>query len=339
MGYYGKVKPVTLAYYRKPLDVNQKVYGTPGAGLDSAGLDAGRVAAGQKGEKRVGDELERLAAQYPNTYVFHSVKLYGSQADIDHVVVQGKQVLLVDAKNWSRNAEYEINTVYNAEEDFYPRNINTPAKPYKEYFVSKNGADFPGGKLHLPFYMEKWDSNLKKNLAYPKMEPVKSVLVIANDAKATWGSGFDRSFWFSNLPQLEYVFRDVFSEDPVRPLSMEVLRFFADRVQASVPAEVAETAAEETYFAYQVNRQPASGSNKLMFWAAILGAVGCLFHWWAFVILASLAALITGAVSVFVLNPKREPSYRKRTGVTKLFAPVVIFFLLFAITSVFKGVG
>lgn len=344
MAYSGKVKPVTLEYYRKPLDETQRVFGKPGAGLDSAGLDADRVAAGQKGEKRVAEELERLAARYPNTYVFHSVKLFGSKADIDHVVVQGTKVLLVDSKNWARGHQYEVTTVYNGEEgyektdEYVSRIKDSHRNPYKEYIVKKDGQDFPGGKIHLPLYVKDWERNLEKVLSYPKMD-VESVLVLANEAEAVWGNGFDRSFWFSNLHQLEYVFRDVFKSEGVRPLDRRVLRYFADRVQASVTVQEAESARSEKYFAYQVDRQPGSGSNALMFWAAVIGFVGSFFHWWMFIILVSVVALATGAYSVFIANKKREPSYRKRTGVAKFFSIFVIFFLYFAINSIFKGVG
>lgn len=344
MAYSGAVKPVTLEYYRKPLDEKQRVFGKPGAGLDGSGLNADRVAAGQKGEKRVAEELERLAARYPNTYVFHSVKLFGSKADIDHVVVQGDKVLLVDSKNWARGHKYEVTTLYNGDEGYGREEERVSnfkgshRNPFKEYIVTKDGANFAGGKIHLPSYVVDWKKNLKSVLGHPEMK-VESVLVLANEADAVWSPGFDRSFWFSNLHQLEYVFRDVFKTESVQPLSKSVLRYFADRVQASVTVQEVESARSEKYFAYQVDRQPGSGSNALMFWAAVIGLVGTFFHWWTFIIAISVIALATGAYSVFVANKKREPSYRKRTGVAKFFSIFVIFFLYFAINSIFKGVG
>lgn len=342
MGYYGKVKPVTLEYYRTPLNFDKKFYGKPGAGLDGSGLDAGRVQIGQKGEQKIGEELERIATLYPNMYVFHSVKLYGSTADIDHVVVQGKKVLLVDTKNWAKGHKYEITTVYNEQDEytdhdeFVTKIKDSHRKPYKEYFVKRDGNNFTGGTIHLPFYMKKWDKNLEGNLKYLKMEPVESVLVMANDEEAVWDDSFDRSFWFSNMRQLEYVFQNVFGEEDVPPIDKRVLRFFVDRVQASVTPEIVKKAPEEKYFAYQVDPQPMSSATTAMVYAIIVGLVGSIFHWWTFIVAMCVFALVSGAVAIFVLNPKREPSYRKGTKMTKFLSIFVIFFLYFAITSAMR---
>lgn len=340
MGYYGKVKPATLEYYRKPLNFDKKFYGTPGAGLDSSGLNADRVQAGQKGEKIVGEELERIASLYPNMYVFHSVKLYGSTADIDHVIVQGKKVLLVDTKNWAQNHKYEVTTLYNGG-DGYDENGQVivgfvPTRPDKEYIVKRDGYNFKGGNIHLPFYMKKWDENLKKVLNFPKMDPVSSVLVIANDAEAVQGPGFDKSFFFSNVRRLEHVFQQVFAEGDVPPIHKNVLRFFVDRVQSSLSVEEAKNAPEEKYFAYQVDAQPGSKASTAMVWAVLVGLVGGIFHWWTFIIAMCIFALVSAALVIFVQNPRREPSYRKRTGIMKFLTIPVLFFLVTALISAMK---
>lgn len=53
---------------------------------------------GYDGEVKVGDVLSQLPEGY---FVFHDVKVPGSNANADHVVVGPSGVIFVDAKNWS----------------------------------------------------------------------------------------------------------------------------------------------------------------------------------------------------------------------------------------------
>lgn len=77
------------------------VYGRAGEALGSFTGDAGRggQVSGLRGEEATAGLLDALAARRPFT-VFHSVRVRGGAADIDHVLVGSRGVVLVDTKSW-----------------------------------------------------------------------------------------------------------------------------------------------------------------------------------------------------------------------------------------------
>lgn len=78
------------------------VYGTAGAGLsDSSWLGAGNTTAavGRRGEQRTEAILNRLAGDTGIT-VLHDLTIPGSKANIDHAVVAGDTITLIDSKVW-----------------------------------------------------------------------------------------------------------------------------------------------------------------------------------------------------------------------------------------------
>lgn len=81
-----------------------QVFGSAGASLRSgknawaANDDVARV--GRSGELRTAALLNELAAQPGGPSVFHDVRLPGSSANVDHLVVSGVTVTIVDSKNW-----------------------------------------------------------------------------------------------------------------------------------------------------------------------------------------------------------------------------------------------
>lgn len=86
-------------------DVRYRIYGQPGANLGHSSFgDA--AAAGQAGEIRTAQVLERLLNHYPHARLFHSVRLDSAQWDIDHVLVLGRLVFFIDAKNWRGRHDY-----------------------------------------------------------------------------------------------------------------------------------------------------------------------------------------------------------------------------------------
>lgn len=199
-----------LLYFNQPLDRNLRVFGVPGASLYHADIadDNGQLQAGIKGEQRVADELARIAANYPNTYVFHSVKLPGRVGDMDHIVVQGNRVLLVDSKNWKSNARY-TRTDFNPETDI----------------IYRDGEQFPGGEVHLRRQLHDWNAHfITSNLKF------EAVLLIANHNSEV-ENGYNTEFYFTNLTMLEGVFAQVFTTEQVNPLTPEMLRYYADLVQ------------------------------------------------------------------------------------------------------------
>lgn len=79
-------------------------YGVAGKTLERGweGLDEGRQTVGRAGELATADVLGRMLARHPEVVVLHSLRLPGpkAHADIDHVVVSGRKVWLIDSKMW-----------------------------------------------------------------------------------------------------------------------------------------------------------------------------------------------------------------------------------------------
>lgn len=78
------------------------VHGTPGGSLAGGNSFSGNAEAdriGAAGEQRVAAHLSRLAAKYP-VAVLHDLDIPGSAANIDHVLVYGNRVMILDSKVW-----------------------------------------------------------------------------------------------------------------------------------------------------------------------------------------------------------------------------------------------
>ncbi|ARD42511.1 nuclease-related domain-containing protein [Actinomyces gaoshouyii] len=76
------------------------VYGRAGENLSSFSGDAGRGGQ-ERGRRAEGDTAELLDAWAERGLtVFHSVRVRGGAADIDHVLVGARGVVLVDTKAW-----------------------------------------------------------------------------------------------------------------------------------------------------------------------------------------------------------------------------------------------
>jgi hypothetical protein len=197
-----------LLYYNTPIDPSQRVFGEPGASLYHANLDdVNALEAGIKGEQRVGYELERLAAQYPNTYVFHSVKLPGKIGDMDHIVVQENRALLVDTKNWRRSGVYTLNEIG----DDYD-------------VVLRDGYPFDGGEIHLRRQLVDWQLNFISSDVN-----MFASLVIANEAPVN--QNVDPGYDITNINGLAKIFSVVFKADTVTELNTDMLRYYANLVQ------------------------------------------------------------------------------------------------------------
>lgn len=77
-------------------------YGIPGGSLDGD-ADFGtrrKVATGRDGELRCAKLLARTFRSDPNVWAFHDLNVPGTRANIDHALVRGRQVVLIDAKRW-----------------------------------------------------------------------------------------------------------------------------------------------------------------------------------------------------------------------------------------------
>lgn len=76
-------------------------YGRAGGSLDEAtfAVSVGAARAGRRGEILTALTLDKLASERGFT-VLHDLRIPGSTANIDHVVVSGDKVWVIDSKLW-----------------------------------------------------------------------------------------------------------------------------------------------------------------------------------------------------------------------------------------------
>lgn len=77
-------------------------YGRAGGSLDGAAsfaASAETAAAGKKGELLTAALLDEQVARFGIT-VLHDLRIPGAKANIDHVVVSGRRVWVIDSKMW-----------------------------------------------------------------------------------------------------------------------------------------------------------------------------------------------------------------------------------------------
>lgn len=97
-------RPSTGGALASAKDCRQAVWGEAGAHAE-AGPFGELSKVGAEGEKLLGAALETLTQQFPYVRVFHGVRFTPGRdgADIDHVVLVGDSVYIVDAKNWAHD--------------------------------------------------------------------------------------------------------------------------------------------------------------------------------------------------------------------------------------------
>lgn len=83
-------------------------YGTAGGSLGATrnadhgqwAANAGTARAGRVGEAAVAKVLAEAYARMPHVHVLHDLRLPGYSANIDHAIIGGNRVLLLDSKRW-----------------------------------------------------------------------------------------------------------------------------------------------------------------------------------------------------------------------------------------------
>ena len=138
--YRGKGGLATLEQSMKP------TWGTAGAHIGSNTAFGEAAKVGAKGEVAVGDALEAFARNYPYVRVFHGLCFTPGKkgADVDHVVLIGDKVILVDAKYWAYG-------------NYYWNSDGT---------VSRDGHAFQGGEVHMDSALGKWRAFLGRHASY-----------------------------------------------------------------------------------------------------------------------------------------------------------------------------
>lgn len=238
--------PVDSAGAPIPLEA-RRIFGLPGASLYVSGLDPQAVQAGVHGEKKVASELASLASRYPNTYVFHSVKLPGHTGDIDHLVIQGSRALLVDSKNWKHDADYHI---------FH----HTPEAD----FVARNGENFNGGEIHLWRQTGEW----QHHFAGTGLNVTATLVVSNRTSKVSESIGVP--YTIANLDGLALVFANTFTAEPVPPMHPTLLNHVLGLVQVRETAPAGFGPESVLPPAQPVTRKPATVlSGWLLAWAIV----------------------------------------------------------------------
>jgi hypothetical protein len=196
-----------LMYANVNVDPSTRVLGEPGASLYFAEeLSESARNAGIKGEQSVAKILEEIAQTLPNTYVFHSVKLPGWEADMDHLLIRGSQAIIIDSKNWKHDATYELN--YN---------------PDGKDVVYRDGETFPGGEIGLKTHLSAWSE-------YLQHFQVSAILTVANDEAFTISLD-DPGYQFVNLSGLKNAVFNVLPDVDAGELPYPTLRSFSLLVQ------------------------------------------------------------------------------------------------------------
>jgi hypothetical protein len=94
-------------------NLNQRIYGIPGIGLDSNTNDfsESNISKGIEGEQKTADIVAKFIADTSETYVFHSLiwPMSYTDADVDHAIVCGDNILFIDSKNWKAKGVYAFN--------------------------------------------------------------------------------------------------------------------------------------------------------------------------------------------------------------------------------------
>ena len=103
--YLERVHSVPQAIY------DSRVHGVPGSGLVDTIAKNGlaRVEVGHLGEQITASLLDELLV-IPSVHIIHGLRFPGAHsADIDHVVVAGNRIALIDSKLW-KPGQYELDT-------------------------------------------------------------------------------------------------------------------------------------------------------------------------------------------------------------------------------------
>jgi len=155
------------------------VYGRAGGGLNAGHVkgNKGQISAGIRGEYATARVLDALASQPDGPSVFHDLHIPGAGGNIDHAVVSGTTVWLIDSKCWKPGLYWRIGSkVYRGMSRFkvttrrngrkvveHPAEKQTLAKSfigYRNYLVKIYGPGYVD--LRTPLLVVWSSSEVKK---------------------------------------------------------------------------------------------------------------------------------------------------------------------------------
>lgn len=171
----GGRKPYTI-YYPTEKDARSfnpdglRVFGIPGKGLnDASHFSESSIRSGIEGEVKTASIIDKFVANSTNCYAFHSLKwpMSSTEADVDHVIVCGNHMLLLDSKNWTQEGNYsfddEGNVTLNAKKYYlgYKPKILVARQKYQKYVNKIFGGVHPG-EIHSVIVIQNQKSSANR---------------------------------------------------------------------------------------------------------------------------------------------------------------------------------
>lgn len=119
-------------------------WGTPGGNISTATQFGDKAEIGAAGEKFFGEKLNKIVELYPHVRVFHGLCFTPGKkgADVDHAVLIGDQLILIDSKNW-KHASYSWGTALDGSK-----------------IVLRDGAVWDAGHVHMENAVRLWNRYL-----------------------------------------------------------------------------------------------------------------------------------------------------------------------------------
>jgi hypothetical protein len=142
------------------LPYQKRIHGVPGVGLENTFGSVGNVGA--QAEAGTAYRLNKLAEKYDTLHVYNGIHFKGQEWDIDHAVIMGNTIVLIDSKRWQNKKTYTL---------------HKSTKDYGKLIALRNGSTFSGGTLSMPLMVEK----VKKHFPHHRVLSVISVEASGSD--------------------------------------------------------------------------------------------------------------------------------------------------------------
>lgn len=196
---FGLVKLLKVKLFKPKLTVAQKEYkvklskkpnndrviGMPAYGLVKKYGKNG--VYGEKSEIATALSLSYLTKTHKGLYVFNNVQVT-PQWDIDHIVLAGDTMILIDTKNWKGKSSYSVR-----------KDSRTG-----DMSAMRDGSPFPGNSIKMNYYVK----TLKK--MYPKFDVVGVMNIDAYGANV---NGVGNGFHFINFKELNSTIKQILGRE------------------------------------------------------------------------------------------------------------------------------
>lgn len=184
--------------YTNPNDIKNllisgtKVFGTPAASL-TWGIDGNRMIpaleAGKEGEKQTSVVLDKLAGEYKPLYVYHSLSWPESAGDTDHVLLYGKNLIIIDSKRWKASRKYSVTSSGQ---------------------ILRGTVPFPSGKVRIGSALQVWKRKFPGYKVSGIVTIAQEKVYVSRDKN--W---YKAPFRLVENEKLEDFLRELFTKNPV----------------------------------------------------------------------------------------------------------------------------